>query len=127
MIGLKNRLVSQGIIKENDNNETIIVSGGQQGIDLASKSLLNPGDAVVCEQPSFIGGLNCFRSYNAEIYGVKVQSDGIDMEELEALLKQHSNIKILYTIATFQNPSGITMSLEKKKKNCLSWLNSMTL
>ena len=113
---VKNRLVSQGIIKENDNNETIIVSGGQQGIDLASKSLLNPGDAVVCEQPSFIGGLNCFRSYNAEIYGVKVQSDGIDMEELEALLKQHSNIKILYTIATFQNPSGITMSLEKRKK-----------
>ena len=68
---VKNRLVSQGIIKKDDNNETIIVSGGQQGIDLAAKSLLNPGDGVVCEQPSFIGGLNCFRSYNAEIYGVR--------------------------------------------------------
>ncbi|HIV85980.1 MAG TPA: PLP-dependent aminotransferase family protein [Candidatus Monoglobus merdigallinarum] len=113
---VKNRLVSQGIIKKDDNNETIIVSGGQQGIDLAAKSLLNPGDGVVCEQPSFIGGLNCFRSYNAEIYGVRNESDGLDMEELEELLKQHKNIKIVYTIATFQNPSGITMSLEKRRK-----------
>ncbi len=113
---VKERLISQGIIKEGDNNETIIVSGGQQGIDLAAKSLLNPGDGLVCEEPSFIGGLNSFRSYNAEIYGVKVLSDGIDMDALEELLKEHRNIKALYTIATFQNPSGITMSLEKRKK-----------
>ena len=113
---VKARLISQGIIKEGDFNETIIVSGGQQGIDLAAKSLLNPGDGVVCELPSFIGGLNSFRSYNAELYGVTVKSDGIDMEELEELLKAHSNIKVVYTIATFQNPSGITMSLEKRKK-----------
>ncbi len=113
---VKNRLVSQGIIKEDDFNETIIVSGGQQGIDLAAKSLLNPGDGVVCELPSFIGGLNSFRSYNAELYGVTVKSDGIDMEELEELCKAHPNIKVIYTIATFQNPSGITMSLENRKK-----------
>ena len=113
---VKNRLISQGIIKEGDFNETIIVSGGQQGIDLAAKSLLNPGDGIVCELPSFIGGLNSFRSYNAELYGVTVKSDGIDMEELEELLKAHPNIKVVYTIATFQNPSGITMSLENRKK-----------
>ncbi len=113
---VKNRLASQGIIKEDDFNETIIVSGGQQGIDLAAKSLLNPGDGVVCELPSFIGGLNSFRSYNAELYGVTVKSDGIDMEELEELCKAHPNIKVIYTIATFQNPSGITMSLENRKK-----------
>ncbi len=113
---VKNRLVSQGIIKDDDFNETIIVSGGQQGIDLAAKSLLNPGDGVVCELPSFIGGLNSFRSYNAELYGVTVKSDGIDMEELEELCKAHPNIKVIYTIATFQNPSGITMSLENRKK-----------
>ncbi len=108
------RLTNQGIISEND--ETIIVSGGQQGIDLASKSLLNPGDGVICEEPSFIGGLNSFRSNNAEIYGVPVEEDGLSTEKLEELLKKHSNIKILYTIATFQNPSGITMSVEKRKK-----------
>ena len=52
----KSRLVSQGILKEDD--DLIIVSGGQQGIDLCSKSLINPGDGVVCEEPSFIGGLS---------------------------------------------------------------------
>ena len=108
------RLKRQGIISEKD--DTIIVSGGQQGIDLAAKSLLNPGDGVICEEPSFIGGLNSYRVNNAQIYGVPVQSDGLDTEKLEELLKEHSNIKILYTIATFQNPSGITMSLEKRKK-----------
>ncbi len=110
----KARLVSQNILKPDD--DVIIVSGGQQGIDLASKSLINPGDGVVCEEPSFIGGLNCFRSYNAELFGVPVESDGLDTEKLEELLKSHPNIKLLYTIATFQNPSGITMSLEKRKK-----------
>lgn len=109
-----NRLKNQGIIDDKD--DTIIVSGGQQGIDLASKALLNAGDGIVCEEPSFIGGLNCFRSYNAEIYGVDVKDDGLDTDQLEKILKEHKNIKILYTIATFQNPSGITMSYEKRLK-----------
>ena len=108
------KLKKEGAFKENDN--CIIVSGGQQGIALAAKSLINPGDGVICELPSFIGGLNCFRSYNAEILGVPLENDGINTEELEKLLKEHKNIKILYTIATFQNPSGITASLEKRKK-----------
>ena len=109
-----NRLKNQGIIDDKD--DTIIVSGGQQGIDLASKALLNAGDGIVCEEPSFIGGLNCFRSYNAEIFGVDVKDDGLDTDQLEKVLKEHKNIKILYTIATFQNPSGITMSYEKRLK-----------
>lgn len=108
------RLSKQGIISDKD--DTIIVSGGQQGIDLAAKSLINPGDGVICEEPSFIGGLNAYRSNNAEIYGVPVLCDGLDTEKLEELLKAHPNVKVLYTIATFQNPSGITMSLEKRKK-----------
>ena len=111
---VKDRLTRQGIISDRD--ETIIVSGGQQGIDLASKSLLNPGDGVICEEPSFVGGLNAFRSNNAAIYGVPVEPDGMDMERLETLLKEHPNVKVLYTIATFQNPSGITMSLAKRQR-----------
>ena len=110
----KKRLVSQGVITDAD--DVIIVSGGQQGIDLATKSLINPGDGIICEEPSFIGGLNCFRSFNAELYGVPVLSDGIDTEKLEETLKAHPNVKLLYTISTFQNPSGITISLEKRKK-----------
>lgn len=111
---VRSRLKSQGI--GSDIDEVLITSGGQQGIDLAAKSLLNAGDGVVCEEPSFIGGLNAYRSNNAEIYGVPVESDGLNTDKLEELLKQHGNIKVLYTIATFQNPSGITMSLEKRKK-----------
>ena len=110
----KKRLISQGVLTEDE--DVIIVSGGQQGIDLATKSLINPGDGVICEEPSFIGGLNCFRSYNAQLYGVPVLSDGIDTEKLEEILKEHKNVKLLYTISTFQNPSGITVSLEKRKK-----------
>ena len=108
------RLTKQGIISDRD--DTIIGSGGQQGIDLAAKSLLNPGDGVICEEPSFIGGLNSYRVNNAEIYGVPVEADGLDLVKLEETLKTHPNVKIVYTIATFQNPSGITMSLEKRKK-----------
>ncbi len=108
------RLNKQGIISDRD--DTIIVSGGQQGIDLAAKSLLNPGDGVVCEEPSFIGGLNSYRVNNAEIYGVPVEADGLDLVKLEETLKTHPNVKIVYTIATFQNPSGITMSLSKREK-----------
>ncbi len=110
----KEKLIKEGNFSDNDN--CIIVSGGQQGIALAAKSLINPGDGVVCELPSFIGGLNSFRSYNAEILGVPLKEDGIDTDALEELLKNYSNIKILYTIATFQNPSGITATLEKRKK-----------
>ncbi len=108
------RLKTQGIITDKD--DTIVVSGGQQGIDLAAKVLLNEGDGVICEEPSFVGGLNCFRSYNAKIYGVEMEDDGMSIDKAEKLLKENDNIKIIYTIATFQNPSGITMSLEKRKK-----------
>lgn len=111
---VKNKLTAEGTFKDGDN--CIIVSGGQQGIALAAKSLINPGDGVICELPSFIGGLNSFRSYNAEILGVPLENDGIDTDALEQLLKEHSNIKILYTIASFQNPSGITATLEKRMK-----------
>ena len=93
---VRDRLIAQGVL--NDCDDVIIVSGGQQGIDLATKSLINAGDGVVCEEPSFIGGLNCFRSFNAELFGVPVLSDGLDTERLEELLKAHKNIKLLYTI-----------------------------
>ena len=102
-----------GIGKEFD--ATIITTGAQQGIDLAAKSLLNPGDGVIVERPSFIGTLNSLRSYQAELYDAPVLEDGLDLDAVEELLKT-KNIKIIYTIPTFQNPTGITMSLEKREK-----------
>lgn len=103
-----------GIGSEND--RLIITSGAQQVMDLAAKSLCNEGDVVICEAPSFIGSLNSFRSYNARLVGVPVESDGINTEILEEKLKAEKNVRFIYVIPNFQNPSGVTMSLEKRKK-----------
>ncbi len=97
-------------------DDIIITTGAQQIMDLCSKALVNEGDAVICEAPSFIGSLNTFRSYNARLVGIKVDYDGMNMEELENALKANPNAKLIYTIPNFQNPSGVTMSLEKRKK-----------
>ena len=99
----------------NKNDQLIITTGGQQALDLAFKVFLNEGDLAVVESPSFVGGLNSLRSQNARLMSVKVQQDGLDTEELENIAKKEK-IKILYTIPTFQNPTGITMSIEKRKE-----------
>ena len=98
-----------------DYDMTVITSGGQQGIDLACKVLCNEGDTVICENPSFIGALNAFRSYGVNLKGLDVGKDGIDPNELENILKTDKKVKLIYLIPTFQNPAGITMSLEKRK------------
>ena len=98
-----------------DFDETIITSGGQQAIDLVAKVLCNEGDTVICENPSFIGALNAFRSHGAVLKGLEVGNDGINPDELENLLKTDKKVKLIYLIPTFQNPAGITMSLEKRK------------
>ncbi|MBQ7580798.1 MAG: PLP-dependent aminotransferase family protein [Clostridia bacterium] len=109
-----------GYVKEKHNisrdfDNIIITSGAQQVMDLTSKVFLNEGDTVICETPSFIGSLNCFRSYRAKLCGVPIDSDGMNIEKLEEALKNNKNAKFIYTIPNFQNPSGATMSLEKRK------------
>ncbi|WP_316607051.1 PLP-dependent aminotransferase family protein [uncultured Ruminococcus sp.] len=99
-----------------EDDELIIVSGAQQVMDIAAKTFLNEGDVLVCEAPSFVGSLNTFRSYNAELVGVPVQPDGMDMDALEKVLDENPRAKMIYTIPNFQNPSGVTMSLEKRKR-----------
>lgn len=96
-------------------DETIIVSGGNQGLELACKVFCNEGDVVVCENPSFIGALNSFRSNGAKTVGVPLEDDGINIEELERTLEDTPNAKLLYIISTFQNPSGVTTSYEKRR------------
>ncbi len=99
-----------------DDDDLIIVSGAQQVMDLAAKSFLNEHDVLICEAPSFIGSLNTFRSYNTELVGVPVEPDGMSMEALEKALDDNPRAKMIYTIPNFQNPSGVTMSLEKRKR-----------
>lgn len=108
-------------MKERENinasaDEMLIVSGATQIMDLVTKVLCNEGDTVICEEPSFIGSLNCFRSYGCKLKGVPVEADGMNMEALEEALKTTPNAKFIYTIPNFQNPSGTTMSLEKRRK-----------
>lgn len=98
------------------NDDIIITTGAQQIMDLCSKALVNEGDTVIVEAPSFIGSLNTFRSYNAKLAGVAVEPDGMNTDMLEEKLKENPNTKFIYTIPNFQNPSGVTMSLEKRKK-----------
>ena len=97
-----------------DTDGVLVVSGGQQGIELACKVFCNEGDAVICENPSFIGSLNSFRSNGATPIGVEMEADGISLTKLEETLKSTPNAKLLYLIPTFHNPTGITMSLEKR-------------
>ncbi len=97
-------------------DDLIIVTGGQQGIELTCKVMCNEGDVVLCENPSFIGALNAFRSLGAKLIGVPLNDCGIDVNELEKALKENKNVKLLYTIPTFQNPAGITTDLETRKK-----------
>lgn len=95
---------------------TIIVSGGQQGIELACKVLCNEGDAVVCEDPTFVGALNAFRSCGARTVGVPLCADGVDIDALERVLEGAPRVRLIYLIPTFQNPAGTTTSLEKRIK-----------
>lgn len=97
-------------------DDILIVSGATQVMDLVTKVLCNEGDTVVCEEPSFIGSLNCFRSYGCKLRGVPVEADGMDIDALEEVLKTTDNVKFIYTIPNFQNPAGATMSYEKRKR-----------
>ncbi len=103
-----------GIGTEND--DLIIVTGGQQGIELSCKVLCNEGDTVIAENPSFIGALNAFRSLGAKIRGVELTDKGMDTAALERTLQENPDTKMIYVIPTFQNPAGSTTSLETRKE-----------
>ena len=98
-----------------DNDDILITTGAQQIMDLCTKALVNEGEAVICEAPSFIGSLNSFRSFNCKLCGIPLESDGMDLNALEKALQTETTVRFIYIIANFQNPSGVTTSLEKRK------------
>ena len=102
-----------GLIHEGDS--TLIISGAQQGIEITAKCLINEGDTILCEDPSFVGALNALRSYNPNLVGIPVEKDGIDLAGLEDAIRSNSKVRMMYLIPNFQNPTGVTMSLEKRK------------
>lgn len=94
--------------------EILPVSGSSQAMDLICKAYLNPGDTVLVESPTFLGNIQCMRIFEANIVPVPSDENGLIIEELERLMKEHRP-KMLYTIPTFQNPTGITLSLQRRK------------
>ncbi len=110
---LESDLRSKNMFAEND--MVIVTAGAQQAIETTAKILCNEGDVIFCENPSFIGSLNAFRSYGVKLVGLPTDKDGILPSEFEEALKAHPTAKFLYTIPNFQNPTGNTTSLERRK------------
>ncbi len=98
-----------------DDDMVIVTAGAQQAIEVTAKILCNEGDVILCEDPSFIGSLNAFRSYGVKLVGIPTDENGILPEKLEEALKTEKNIRFLYTIPNFQNPTGNTTSSERRK------------
>jgi DNA-binding transcriptional MocR family regulator len=112
-------LVAQRIAKrgiEVTAEDVLITSGSTQAIDIACRVFLEPGDTVIVELPTFLGALEIFQLFQVDIVGVDVDDHGMRMDLLEDALAAHSNVKIIYTIPTFQNPSGTTLPLERRKR-----------
>ncbi|MDF2840966.1 MAG: PLP-dependent aminotransferase family protein [Clostridia bacterium] len=97
-------------------NDILITSGSQQGLEFSGRVFINEGDVIICESPSYLGALNAFKAYQPKFVEISMDDDGMIMEDLEKALEQNPNTKFIYTIPDFQNPSGRTMSLERRKK-----------
>jgi 2-aminoadipate transaminase len=109
---LAERLTSLGVPA--DPRYILVTNGSQQGLDLISKILLNPGDGICLENPSYMGAIQAFDSYEAEYIIVPMDDDGMRSDELEGIL-QRNKVKFIYALPNFQNPSGRTMSLDRRK------------
>ncbi|KMY53818.1 aminotransferase [Bacillus sp. FJAT-27231] len=94
----------------------LITSGSQQAIDLTGRLFIDEGDTIICESPTYLAAINAFKSYNAKFVEVAMDNDGMVMEELEKKLQEHPKTKFIYTIPDFQNPTGRTLKLERRKR-----------
>ena len=103
---------------EVDTDEVLVTTGGQQVIDLVCKTLLDPGDVVVCEAPTYPGAVPTFCAYQAQVVQITMDRDGMRTDELEATLDELERTgrrpKFIYTVPTFHNPAGVTLSLERR-------------
>jgi 2-aminoadipate transaminase len=100
-------------------DELIVTTGGQQVIDLVCKTLIDPGDVIVAEAPTYPGAVPTFGAYQADVVQIEMDDDGLPIDELEATLDrlqaENRRPKFIYTIPNFQNPGGVTMSLERRR------------
>ncbi len=103
-----------------DEGEILVTTGGQQVIDLVCKTLVDPGDVIVAEAPTYPGAVPTFCSYQADVVQIALDSDGMRIDELEETLdrleREGRRPKFIYTIPNFQNPGGVTMSLPRRQR-----------
>ena len=112
--------IAERMLKKNaihtDIDHIIMTAGSQQGLDYCGMLFLNPGDAVVMESPSYLGAINAFNLYQPNFLEVPTDENGMIMEELDKTLTENKNVKLIYVIPDFQNPSGRTWPLERRKQ-----------
>ncbi len=103
-----------------DPDDIIVTTGGQQALDLIAKTLVDPGDVVICEAPTYPGAVPVFCSYEAETHQIPMDDDGMRVDELEALMDRLDadgrKPKFIYSVPSFQNPAGVTLSLERRRR-----------
>lgn len=108
----------EGVEIGDDN--VLIVSGAQQALDLIGKIFIDPGDPVILGLPSYLGGIQAFNSFRANMIGAPLDKEGMDMNVVESVLKanrmKNRRVKFVYVVPDFQNPSGVTLSLERRQK-----------
>jgi len=98
-----------------DKDDILITHGSQQALDLSGKVFFDEGDVVLCESPTYLAAITAFRAYGVEFISVPTDDDGMVMDELEKILSSTDNIKAIYVIPNFQNPTGKTWSLERRQ------------
>jgi DNA-binding transcriptional MocR family regulator len=96
-------------------NQLIVTTGSQQALDLVGKTLVDPGDKVIVEGPTFLATIQCFRLYGAQVIAAPIDAQGVQVDRLEALITEHRP-KFVYLIPSFGNPSGAMLSLERRRK-----------
>ncbi len=108
----------RGIVARGD--DLLITSGSQQGIDLIARVMINPGDVVLVELPTFTGGIAAFRNAQAKLVGVPQDADGIDVDALDAIWQRERRggtpIKLLYVVPNFQNPTGALLTADRRRR-----------
>lgn len=111
-------MAAEGMLPDPD--DIVITTGGQQAIDLVTKTLVDPGDVVICEAPTYPGAVPVFCSYQADVRQVEMDGDGMRIDLLEELLDELKaegrRPKFIYTVPSFQNPGGVTLSLDRRER-----------
>ena len=108
------RMNKEGIACSAEN--ILVLQGSQQGLDLAAKMLVDPGDIIITENPTFLGALIAFNPCEPRYRTVRIDDDGMDMDDLERVLQERPLPKLIYTVPDFQNPTGVTMNLPRRKR-----------